>query len=39
MFLLPNAVVMSVEKVGKNGNGHLKLKMKYDDKHITCMFW
>lgn len=39
LFLIPWAIVVSVEKVWKNWNGHLKLKMKYVDKQITCMFW
>jgi hypothetical protein len=39
VFLLPHAVVMSVEKVWKNGKWHMKLRMRYGEKQITCMFW
>lgn len=39
MFLIDQAVVTTVEKVGKNGKGHMKLRMNYQDTPITVMFW
>lgn len=39
MFLIPNATVVTVEKVWKNWKWHMKLRARYDDIQITCMFW
>ena len=39
MFLIPNATVVTVEKVWKNWKGHMKLRARYENIQITCMFW
>lgn len=37
-FLLKDLIVEKVEKVGKNGNGHLKIHAKYENTPISAMF-
>lgn len=38
MFLIPKATVVTVDKVWKNWKWHMKLRMRYEDIQITCMF-
>jgi single-stranded-DNA-specific exonuclease len=39
LFLIPHATVTKIEKVGKNGTGHMKLRLVYQDAPITALFW
>lgn len=40
LFLIEDMTITTAEKVGKTGNGHLKLKIKStDDKAFHALFW
>ncbi|HKL44343.1 MAG TPA: single-stranded-DNA-specific exonuclease RecJ [Candidatus Absconditabacterales bacterium] len=38
-FLFKDILVDKVEKVGKNGNGHMKICGNFGDKKINFLFW
>ncbi len=39
VFLLENLIIQNIEKVGKNGNGHLKLYTSFAGKQLEILFW
>jgi len=39
IFLLENIQIEKIQKVGKNGNGHIKLLNKFYDQSLTTMIW
>ena len=38
LFLIQNATITAVEKVGKTGNGHMKLQLRYQDTPMSALF-
>lgn len=38
LFVLPNTIIKSVEKVGSKGKWHLKLSLNYEWKHIESLY-